>query len=225
MFVFHTKDMKQEGRLSERISRLISQEIIAGKYQKGDKLPSEPELMSLYKVGRSTIREAIRDLVLSGVLKVQQGSGTTVIGMPDSEPLNKRLKRADFDEINAVRKLLEKEIVSLAIDHHTTGDLEEIERWLRRRRVAIEKESRAECMDADIGFHQAIASASGNRVLADLYQNFTTIIRDFFSQREPQGIANFALTHYLHEHLYQAIKGTKRDAAENVLQQILNNNY
>lgn len=47
----------------------IQQKISTGTILPGDKLPPEPELMQLFNVGRSTIREAVRVLVHAGLLE------------------------------------------------------------------------------------------------------------------------------------------------------------
>ncbi|MHA6260660.1 FadR/GntR family transcriptional regulator [Sporosarcina sp. CAU 1771] len=51
---------------------LISKEGI----QAGDRLPSERELAERLKVGRSTIREALRSLELLGLIETRRGEGT-----------------------------------------------------------------------------------------------------------------------------------------------------
>jgi len=216
--------MKKESRLFEQISFKIRNDINKGKFKVGEKIPSEPALMELYGVGRSTIREAIKSLTLSGILTVQQGFGTKVNATP-SEPIEQRLRSSDFEEINQVRALLEQEIVRLATKNRTESDLETIIKALEKRKLAIESESRTECANADIEFHLAIASASGNRVLADLYESFTVIIRDFFAKRAPSGISHFAMSHYLHQALFEAINNRNADAAREIITTILNNNH
>lgn len=212
-------------KLSDRISGLIKQDITQGKYKPGDKIPAEPELMKQYEVGRSTIREAIKALAMAGVLRVQQGMGTIVNAATDTEPIDSKLRRADFDEINAVRRMLDREIVSLAVENHTPEQLQQLETHLYNRKAAIEANNRQACTDADIAFHTTIAQASGNSVLFNLYQSFTAVILDFFSKREPQGIGHFAMSHHLHQQLYNAIKAKKLKQAREAMQQILDNNY
>jgi len=212
-------------KLSDQITNKIRHDIDQNKYKAGEKIPAEPELMKLYGVGRSTIREAIKTLAMTGILKVQQGSGTFVNGGIRHETIDQRLRRADFDEINAVRKLLEDETVRLAAKNHTEKDLEEMKRCLENRRLAILAEQRQACVDADIAFHIAIAKASLNHVLADLYESFTSIIREFFSKREVRGISHFAMSHHLHEQLLEAIKSKKEKLAQQVLIKIIENNY
>jgi DNA-binding FadR family transcriptional regulator len=209
---------------SEVVDRLKA-DIDSGTWKSGEKIPAEPELMKRYGVGRSTVREAIKTLAMSGLLKVQQGSGTFVNNHFEDMTIEQRLRRADFDDINAVRFLLEKEIVNLATQQHTEAQLAEIAANLERRKQAIQAENAEACAEADISFHMAIARASGNPVLADLYFHFTLIMRNFFAARESHGISRFAMNHFLHEQLYQAIKGRKARQSQLVLQKILDNNY
>ncbi|MEZ2337060.1 FadR/GntR family transcriptional regulator [Mucilaginibacter sp. RCC_168] len=217
--------MDKKETLGSRVISQIRNDIAQGKFKLNEKIPAEPELMQLYGVGRSTIREAIKTLATAGILKVQQGSGTFVNSFVSEQTIEQRLKNADFDQINAVRVLLEGEIVRLAAQNSTEAHIAQIEQSLEKRKQAIQSEQRQACVDADIAFHMAIAHASLNNVLADLYESFTLIIRDFFSKREAQGISHFAMSHHLHEQLFKAIKAQKVKQAEQLIQQILNNNY
>ncbi|MDN5285201.1 MAG: transcriptional regulator [Mucilaginibacter sp.] len=212
-------------KLSDKVSARIREDVLNEKYKAGEKIPSEPELMKIYEVGRSTIREAIKSLAMSGILKVQQGAGTFINAGFPIQTIDQRLRNADFDEINAVRKLLEEEIVKLAVENHTPSHLEEIEKQLVTRRQAIMNEDHVACTNADIAFHTAIARASLNNVLADLYQNFTHTIRSFFSKRELQGTLHFAISHHLHEDLFKAIKAKRKEQALRIIKTILDNNY
>jgi len=217
--------MRIKEKLGDRVISQIRADITNGTYKINEKIPAEPELMKLYGVGRSTIREAIKTLATSGILKVQQGFGTVVNSAVGKQTIDQRLKNADFDEINAVRKLLETEIVKLATENHSISHIDEIERCLEKRRLAILSEQHNACVEADIAFHMAIANASLNTVLADLYQSFTLTIRDFFSKREVKGVSHFAMSHHLHEALYKAIKAKKIKQAETIIKEILDNNY
>lgn len=54
------------------IRKMISQENL----RPGDRIPSERELAETLKVGRSTIREALRSLELLGLIETRRGEGT-----------------------------------------------------------------------------------------------------------------------------------------------------
>jgi len=211
-------------KLSDKVINAIKKDISSGKLKKNEKIPAEPELMDLYQVGRSTIREAIKTLAISGILKVQQGSGTFVASKIKDESLTQRLRRAEFDDINAVRSLLEIEIVKLACAQHTTEDMERVKLQLVQRQKAIDGHQPKKCAEADIAFHIGIAKASGNPVLSDLYQNFTAVIRDFFSERE-ENIEQFAGNQQNHEALAAAISAKNQELAEELTRTILQNNY
>lgn len=212
-------------KLSEKVSIAIKNDIAAGKLKKGEKIPAEPELMNIYNVGRSTIREAIKTLSISGILKVQQGSGTIVASKMKDEPLSQRLRRADLDEINAVRSLLEKEIVRLACINHNADDLNQMHYFLSLRRKALAAKQHKKCVEADINFHICVARASGNQVLVDLYQNFTAVIREFFIKRDDDQTNVFENNQLLHEELAMAIGFKDADLAVNLTDSILHNNY
>ncbi|MBB6107574.1 DNA-binding transcriptional regulator, FadR family [Mucilaginibacter lappiensis] len=212
-------------KLYNKILSQIKEDINKEKYKPGEKIPTEPELMKIYNVGRSTIREAIKTLAISGILNVKQGAGTFINANFQNVSMEQRLRRADFDEINDVRALLEKEIVKRATLNHTEDQIIKIEQALQNRKIAIQAEKPQECVDADIEFHMAIANAAGNIVLSELYYSFTLILRNFFSARDAQGISYFAMNHHLHEQLYKAIRSKRINQSQSVLQKILDNNY
>lgn len=214
----------KKDKLFETIKQALIKDIKDGNFPIGEKIPAEPELMSRFEVGRSTIREAIKSLTESGILTVRQGYGTIVNKISDTS-MESRLRNSDFAEINQVRGILEKEIVGLAVINHTVDDINTIEHALADRLSAIEIGNIDACIDADIKFHMAIAMAAGNSVLTDLYENFTRIIRDFFSRREPNGVTKFAMSHYLHEQLAANIKEKNLEDAQLTIAKILNNNH
>ncbi|MBX2863378.1 MAG: GntR family transcriptional regulator [Leptolyngbyaceae cyanobacterium MAG.088] len=60
------------------ISEKLRQQIEAGDYQPGEKLPSEHQLMETFDVSRITVRRAVANLVSQGLAKSQQGKGVFV---------------------------------------------------------------------------------------------------------------------------------------------------
>ncbi|MHB0896154.1 MAG: GntR family transcriptional regulator, partial [Spirochaetales bacterium] len=62
--------------LIERIKMDLHKRIVDGKFQPGEKLPSEPELADLLGISRNSLREAIGLLVNEGYLFRQKGVGT-----------------------------------------------------------------------------------------------------------------------------------------------------
>lgn len=60
------------------ISQQLKQQIEAGLYPPGDRLPSEFDLGELFGVSRTTIRRAVGNLIRQGMVTTQQGKGIFV---------------------------------------------------------------------------------------------------------------------------------------------------
>ena len=64
--------------LYREVRNQIVQAISAGEWRAGDALPTEKQLCLRFGVSMGTLRKAVDDLTLSGVLVRQQGRGTFV---------------------------------------------------------------------------------------------------------------------------------------------------
>ncbi|HHY42188.1 MAG TPA: GntR family transcriptional regulator [Thermoanaerobacterales bacterium] len=74
-------------QLKEKIIQDISNQI----YKPGDKIPSQNELAKLYDVSRVTVKQALNELIYSGILSAQKGKGTFVKDLPFDKYSNNRL--------------------------------------------------------------------------------------------------------------------------------------
>jgi len=138
--------------LADTLAQRLQRRIAAGKFRTGERLPTESELMRMFGVGRSTVREAVRMLSDRGFLNVRQGAGTFVAAPAASDALvEQRLRRADIRELDEVRKILEAAIVERAAARRTPQDMERIESLLAQRGAAAEA--------GDLGRRVAAASA------------------------------------------------------------------
>lgn len=157
--------------LADAVVNKLQHQVMSGHYQAGEKLPSEPELMQQFGVGRSTVREAIRILANKGLVRVQQGLGTFVqVPQHNVEPFHQSLLRAEGAEVNEVRQLLELKIAEKAALNRTPEDIEVMTVLLQKRHDAALQNQPEACIEADIQFHIRLAMASKNEVLADLYK-------------------------------------------------------
>lgn len=62
----------------QKVRNDLEEKIKSGFYKKGEFIPSESSLEIYYNVSRTTIRNAIRDLVIEGFLTIVRGKGTQV---------------------------------------------------------------------------------------------------------------------------------------------------
>ncbi|GAB3922188.1 FadR/GntR family transcriptional regulator [Larkinella terrae] len=170
MMTSDTIQIKRES-LADAVVKKLQQQIASSHYKIGEKLPSEPELMQYFGVGRSTIREAIRILANKGLIRVQQGLGTFVeLEQPSVEPFHQSLQRAEGDDVNEVRQLLELKIAEKAALNRTQEDIDVMTVFLQNRHEAALQNRPEACIEADIQFHIRLAMASKNEVLVDLYK-------------------------------------------------------
>jgi GntR family transcriptional regulator len=63
-----------------QLSELLEQEIVAGRYEAGIRLPSEPEISQRYGLSRTTVRQALGRLEQEGLIARRRGQGTFVRG-------------------------------------------------------------------------------------------------------------------------------------------------
>jgi GntR family transcriptional repressor for pyruvate dehydrogenase complex len=157
--------------LSDRLARRIRALIQSGEYKEGDRLPPIMEMARRFGVGHPTVREALKKLEAMGVIEIRHGSGVyvtrdrdvLVLASPDySGTLTKKLL---LDLIEA-RTPIELQTTALAARNLTDEHCAEMRRLLT---TAEENLANDEVLtSANMAFHQQIALASGNAVLAQL---------------------------------------------------------
>lgn len=65
-------------RVYEKAIEQIKDMIVEGTFKKGDKLPSEREMAESLQISRTSIREALRELEIMGLIESRQGDGNFV---------------------------------------------------------------------------------------------------------------------------------------------------
>jgi GntR family transcriptional regulator len=66
--------------LYAQLESILAAEIAAGRLSPGDQLLKEEELAKAYAVSRTTVRQAIQNLVGRGLIEIRRGKGTFVLG-------------------------------------------------------------------------------------------------------------------------------------------------
>lgn len=161
--------------LAEQAAELLLSRIRAGEWELGAKLPGETTLAPQLGVGRSTVREAIRQLAGRGVLASRQGAGVFVTALDAREDWDAVLARAGIIAVVEARAAIETEAASLAAERRTPADLRAIRRTLDHR--SVQRAEIPEHVDADTAFHRAIVAAAHNPILLELFDGFTPRVR------------------------------------------------
>jgi GntR family transcriptional repressor for pyruvate dehydrogenase complex len=140
----------------------------SGEYQLGDRLPSEWELVAALHVGRSAVREAIRELVTLELVEIRPGRGTFVQSLRADlllrpETFNDVLDSAVKRELLEVRRILEPEAAALAAERVTDGEIERLRHDVERLREAVRVGYRP---PEDLGFHLNVVRGTHNTALS-----------------------------------------------------------
>ena len=162
--------------LADQAAELLLDRIRSGEWGLGEKLPGETTLAPQLGVGRSTLREAIRQLAGRGVLASRQGAGVFVTALDAPEDWDTVLRRAGIVAVIEARIAIETEAAALAAARRTPADLRAIRRALSER--AAHRSDIEGHVDADTAFHRTIVAAAHNPVLLDLFDSFTPRLRE-----------------------------------------------
>jgi GntR family transcriptional repressor for pyruvate dehydrogenase complex len=192
--------------------------------QPGARLPAERELMQSLAVGRSTVREVIRQLQALGVVESRKGSGTYLLRSVSPDTVHVPLS---FDAVHVrdallktldVRRGLEAEASALAARRRTAEDLAAIEEKLAIME-SVHHEKGAAGRE-DLAFHLAIYDATHNTLFPQLLEQMREAFERFWET--PFDRPDFARRSFpLHRELYEAIVARDPDRARETTLAIL----
>jgi GntR family transcriptional repressor for pyruvate dehydrogenase complex len=176
--------LPQNRPLSEQVCELIENEIIKGTFAVGDKLPTEQELSTQYRVSRTVIREATKILKEKGRLESFVGKGTFVVdrterGIQSSLDAMLRMNpETSFNYLTEVRELLEPIVAALAALRASDEQIAEMEKAIALMDQSSEDHARqSEFLDSDSKFHTLLAEATGNPIIPMLIKPLGALIR------------------------------------------------
>jgi GntR family transcriptional regulator, transcriptional repressor for pyruvate dehydrogenase complex len=165
--------------LRDTVGDLIIRMIRNGDIKPGERLPSEHQLMKLLNVGRSSIREAVRGLVVMGILDSRPRKGTVVLS-PIPNPLSRQLQDTTalwaVRDLFEVRLLLEEHAASAAARLGSKDDFAEI----RAHAESFEKAAGdgKSIFESNLDFHLTIARAARNPVLHECLRSIIGNLRE-----------------------------------------------
>lgn len=159
--------------LSEQIATQLFSMINEGVWKVGERLPSELELCKALHVGRSSLREAVKSLVFTGVVEVHPGEGTFVAGGPSRflrriVAQGSLINATDMADLFEARVILEPELAALCAQRASEKQLESLGLLVREMEQLLSDADRF--ADHDLNFHVSIAAASQNRALGDYFK-------------------------------------------------------
>lgn len=214
---------------AENVANALA-DIILLELSPGASIPSEADLAARFEVSRLTVREAVKMLVGRGLLHLGRGR-RAVVREPDSSVFATMLvsivrndPKGLFDLIE-LRMAMETLAAGLAAKRVSRAGLQAIESAvLGMRQSAAEArdgadpEAEARFHEFDLQFHEAIATASGNRVIAFIFEAMAQPLREsFVMSRRGQDLrgAGREETLVAHQAVFDAIRaGDHRGSIE-----------
>jgi GntR family transcriptional repressor for pyruvate dehydrogenase complex len=208
---------------AEEIATQIQGLIVSENLAEGARLPSERDLAEILSTSRPTVSQAIRILVVKGLIESRRGSGAYVTRKPEaslaaSVNLMLDLNRESVQHLGDLRLWLETTGVTQAIERGTQTEVEEGEKALEQLRDSAG--DTASWMSADTLFHSTLVRASHNPYLASIFEGVHATLIDYEYQswvssgvipkwlRSNQAVALTAL----HEPILQAVKDRNEEA-------------
>jgi DNA-binding FadR family transcriptional regulator len=162
--------------------------VLDGTFPPGSSLPSEAELASRFMVSRLTVREAIRSLASTQVIRVQQGRSSIINPVEQWSALDPRLLRARGrasgeplrlpKRLLEARRVIEVAIAEMAAERRTEDHLQRAGVAIASMQEAHDRGDVPAFVEADLAFHEVLFEAADNAFLEALMQPLASVIRD-----------------------------------------------
>lgn len=169
----------------------IGSAIASGTYPEGFSLPTEPELMETFGIGRSSVREAIRSLVALGMVETAPRRGTVVTARSRWSMLSRDTMRWILQgkmhqtqllgAIDEARLIFEPSSAALVARRATRMQVIEIETAFARMEDAAARGDVEAAILADRAFHLTILQATNNPILEAFDSAIDAVLGVLFS--------------------------------------------
>jgi DNA-binding FadR family transcriptional regulator len=199
--------LREPQRLSEQLSTLLAAEIVSGRIGIGEAFPSSEEIVSDYGVSRTVARETVQALAMLGMVNIQHGKRTEVCPAESWDILSATVQEALRREGKAepllrdlyeFRLLIEPQAAAWTAEHGEAQQLAALGALVdKMERLVLADASLGSVMEADRSFHDLIAQASDNRVLAAVSRDIREVIGTLWgiSSLDPGDVEHVADQH------------------------------
>lgn len=183
--------------------------LMNGSIKQGDKIPSERELSEQLNIGRSTLREAIKVLVMLGLLEIRKGQGTYISDGNSgfyTEPLAWGLiiGYKSIEEIIEMRVILESEAARLATQKGDKKDMEAMAHSIKNMTLALVNHDPEAFISADVSLHMVIAEAAHNSAIIQMIKTIRRLLK-IWIEKVIVDDHSMEITIKEHEDIYKSI--------------------
>ncbi len=200
-------------RLYQKVADQITQLILNGEFQPGQKLPGERALIERLGVSRSSLREALISLEITGLVEIRDRAGIFVHEKPNS-PVSDPVVTS-LPELFAARELIEIEVAGQAARHAQPAHIEALMQSLGQMVICLASDSAG--ADFDRSFHLTLAQACGNRALLrtmKLLWDSTQHVIDNQSPQAKHSESSWQSVVMEHRDIFHAIREKNTSAAQ-----------
>jgi GntR family transcriptional repressor for pyruvate dehydrogenase complex len=182
-------------KLSDELADRIRHHIIRNKLSSGDRLPNERDLIAQLGASRATVREALKSLEVQGLISNMTGpdGGARVAGVSVDHAISLLRNFFYFNPINArqmyqVRLQIEPELAASVVGHLELEHLAALEANVAMQEATpIAAANWKLHRDAEIHFHDILAAACPNPLLALTARFINQVIRATIDVTESAG--------------------------------------
>jgi DNA-binding FadR family transcriptional regulator len=130
--------------LAEQMAAAVKESILAGEWQAGEALPTEPALSAQFGVSRAVVRDATRMLIAQGLVEAQHGRGVFVTGSPveafsDALLLALRRMGATAWDVEQFEQVMLPEVCALAAVAATDEEITALHELAERNLAVIDE--------------------------------------------------------------------------------------
>ncbi|MEO8411780.1 MAG: FCD domain-containing protein [Propionivibrio sp.] len=174
---------------TDRVVKELTRFFLTDAIKEGDKLPTEMDLCERLRVGRSTVREAVKALQVMGYVKIEPGRGAFLQRKRLDLPVHRLLswlgsRKAEVADIIEVRMQLEPLAARLAVERGSDEEIARIDSIRFEYEQILASGPFSERIGAQLGeldarLHGAIGEASQNMLLIDLNNLVIEAFKEF----------------------------------------------
>jgi GntR family transcriptional repressor for pyruvate dehydrogenase complex len=200
--------------IKDQLVERLKDKILKGELKPGEKIPTEVELSEMYDVGRSSVREALQHLLAIGLLERDKKAIYVARDITDiiTQPMNLLIGMQKISPFHLfeTRLVLEVAMAGIAAQRRTQEDLDRMNEIVYNMEHTDSVET---FIEDNILFHTAIAAASKNPLLINLFEAIKEPLVEQQKQVIARGIARKSAFRE-HKEIIEAIADRDSERAE-----------
>jgi GntR family transcriptional repressor for pyruvate dehydrogenase complex len=165
--------------VSDEIIDLIKKQIMEGTLRPGNRLPSEEKMAEQLRVGRGTVREALKVLIYMGIIERKNKTAVvshSIRGKVFPDQIIRRMKQCkNIMEMIEARLIIEPGIARTAAIKAQKSDIEILTQFCER--MENNKEDAEQFVSYNNQFHHHLVHSTGNQIMIDVSHGIQDLMR------------------------------------------------